>query len=85
MAKRKALFLPIRLVCDEEELAKRVQQEDRRKYLKTQNVELIRNRARKHEVFYTHHKNELTIHNTNKSPIEVANAIIRQLNALSAK
>jgi len=39
-------------------------------------------RSREHEVFYTHHKNEITIDTTNKSPEEVVKMINAELKRL---
>jgi len=74
--KRKAHFFPIRLLCDEEELVKRVQSEDRKKYFKTRDAELSKNRSHEKEVFYSHHPNEIIINSTDKIPDEVADIII---------
>ncbi len=77
--KRKAPFFPIRLLCDEDELVKRVQAEDRKNSFKTRDVELSRCRSREKVVFYSHHPNEITIDNTHKSPDEAANMIISHI------
>lgn len=74
--KRKAHFFPIRLLCDEEELAKRVQSKDRKKYFKTRDVDLSKSRSRDLSVFYSHHPNEITINSTDKTPDEVSDIII---------
>ena len=48
--KRKAKFLPVRLICDLDELFRRVQNMDRAAYYKTRDVELIKKRfAEDHE------------------------------------
>ncbi len=83
--KRGATFIPIRLLCDEEELAKRVQSEDRKKYFKTRDPELSRKRSKEITVFYSHHPNEVTINNTNKSPEEVCNSILEAINNINKK
>lgn len=74
--KRKANFFPVRLLCDAEELTKRVQSEERRKYFKTMDAELSRKRSHAKEVFHSHHPNEITINTTNKKPDEVADVVI---------
>ena len=81
--KRKAHFFPIRLLCDEDELTKRVQSEDRKKYLKTRDVELSRSRSREKAVFYSHHSNEITINSTHKTPDEVADIIIGHIQTIA--
>jgi len=82
--KRQALFLPVRLVCDEEELVNRVQIEDRKQYFKTTDAELIRRRFREKQVFHSGHKNEFTINNTDKTAEQVAAVIISQVIKLSS-
>ena len=77
--KRQAHFFPIRLVCDEDELAKRVQSDGRKQYFKTRDVELSRRRSKENEVFYSHHANELTINNTHLSPDDVSELIIKHI------
>jgi len=77
--KRKANFFTVRLVCEEQELGKRVQSEERKKYLKTMDVELSIRRSREKTVFYSHHPNEITIDNTSKSPSEAADIIIEHI------
>jgi len=74
--KRKAHFFPVRLLCDEAELRKRVQSKDRGKYFKTRDVELSNSRSREKAVFYSNHPNEITINNTHKMPDEVTDIII---------
>jgi aminoglycoside 6'-N-acetyltransferase len=80
--KRHAHFLPIRLICEENELVKRVQAEDRKKYFKNRDAEFIRKRRHEHEVFRTNHPHEITIDTTHKSPDEVVKIIIEKLNSL---
>lgn len=74
--KRKANFFPVRLVCEEQELVKRVQSEERKRYLKTMDAKLSIRRTREKTVFYSHLPNEITIDNTSKSPSEAADIII---------
>lgn len=79
--KRNAHFFPVRLICDEDELAKRVASDDRKHFsnFKTRDTELSRKRSRDEEVFYSHHENEITIDNTHLSPDEVADHIIKHI------
>lgn len=79
VSKRKATFIPVRLLCDEDELAKRVQSESRKHYFKTRDPVLSRKRSRKVQVYYSQHPNEITINNTDKSPDEVADVIIDKI------
>ncbi|MCX7121751.1 MAG: hypothetical protein NTZ67_08305 [Gammaproteobacteria bacterium] len=77
--KRNAHFFPVRLVCDENELAKRVQSEDRKKYFKTRDVNLSKKRSNENQVFYSNHKNEITFNNTNLSAEIVSDRIIEHI------
>lgn len=80
--KRNAVFLPVRLICDEDELVARVQSEDRKQYLKTGDADMMRTRSREKSVFQTGHKNELTINNSALSPEKVSDLIIKQLDRI---
>lgn len=80
--KRQSHFLPVRLICAENELVARVETEDRKKFFKLRDAEFIRMRSREHEVFYTSHPNEITIDTTDKSPNEAAKIIIAKLESL---
>jgi len=82
--KRKAHFFPVRLLCDEDALIKRVQSEDRKKYFKTRDVELSKSRSREKAVFYSHHPNEITIDSTHKMPDEVADIIIDHIQKMGS-
>ena len=73
---KKTHFFPVRLLCDEGELIKRVRSEDRKNYFKTRDAELSGSRSREKEVFYSRYPNEITIDNTHKFPDEVADMII---------
>ncbi|MCX7121634.1 MAG: AAA family ATPase [Gammaproteobacteria bacterium] len=79
--KRNAHFFPVRLICDEDELAKRVESDDRKEFsnFKTRDTELSRKRSHDEKVFYSHHENEITINNTNLSPEMVSDEIILQI------
>lgn len=79
--KRNAHFFPVRLICEENELLKRVQSNDRKEYseFKTRDPDLSRKRSRELEVFYSHHENEITIDNTNLSADVVADKIIEHI------
>jgi aminoglycoside 6'-N-acetyltransferase len=83
--KRHSYFLPVRLLCDESELATRVVSNDRKKYFKTSDTELIRSRVRNKQVFITNHPHEITINNTNKSPQDVGKFIISALKNIVEK
>lgn len=76
LKKRNAYFLPVRLICDEDELLKRVEAEDRKQYFKTRDVQLIQNRVKEEKVFYTKHKNEITLDITKMLPDDAAKKIL---------
>ncbi len=79
METRKANFFPARLICGQEELAERVQSNDRKQYFKTTDPKYIRSQVQNKSVFYSHHPNEITIDNTDKSPECVAKIIMNHL------
>ncbi len=73
---RNATFIPVRLICELEELLKRLCSHERKKYYKTQDVQLIKQRYSNTEVFQSRLKNELTIDVSSLSPEESAHKII---------
>lgn len=75
--KRQANFIPVRLICDEEELVKRVVLEDRQRYFKTTDADLSRKRSKEQQVFYSKNQNEITIDTTNLSAEQTAEKIIQ--------
>ena len=79
--KRNAHFFPVRLICDEGELAKRVVSDDRKRFsnFKTRDTDLSRKRSREEQAFYSHHENEITIDNSNLSVDSVADKIIEHI------
>jgi hypothetical protein len=70
-----AVFVPVRLICAEEELARRVSSPARRKHLKSINVETSRNRSQNALVLDIPHQHALTLDVTFTSPLESAAAI----------
>ena len=84
-AARQSLFVPIRLVCDVEELCRRVADPSRRKRLKGINVEDARRKAMEDAVLKAKHANVRTIDVTAKSPSEAADAIIREVDLIRAE
>ena len=77
--KRNAHFFPVRLICDEVELAKRVVSDDRKQYFKTRDPELSKKRSREEKVFYSCHENKITIDNTHLTADAVADKIIKHI------
>ncbi|MGO6761239.1 chloramphenicol phosphotransferase [Rhizobium ruizarguesonis] len=74
-ATQRAAFVPVRLLCAEEELARRVSSPARRDHLKTTDVETSRSRSQKAVVLDIPHPNALTLDVTFRSPLESAAAI----------
>ncbi|GEM_PF-1908021 len=74
--KRGAKLIPVRLICDLEELLKRVQSSDRSAYFKTQDVKLIQKRFSEEKVFFSKMPNELTLDITELTPDNVARKIM---------
>ncbi|MBY3041127.1 MULTISPECIES: chloramphenicol phosphotransferase [Rhizobium] len=72
---RAAVFVPVRLLCAEEELARRVSSPARRDHLKTTDVETSRSRSQQAVVLNLPHKHALTLDVTFISPSESAAAI----------
>ncbi|WP_028740463.1 phosphotransferase-like protein [Rhizobium leguminosarum] len=72
---RAAVFVPVRLLCAEEELARRVSSPARRDHLKTTEVETSRSRSRQAVVLDIPHQHALTLDVTFMSPSESAAAI----------
>ncbi|MBN9981562.1 AAA family ATPase [Rhizobium laguerreae] len=70
-----AVFVPVRLLCAEEELARRVSSPARRDHLKTTDVETSRNRSQQAVVLDIPHQHALTLDVTFMSPSESAAAI----------
>lgn len=73
---RNAILVPVRLVCDAEVLAERVQSESRKAHFKTMDPVLSLKRSTEEQVFISHHPNEITIDNTQKTPREVVELIL---------
>ncbi|MGO6725196.1 AAA family ATPase [Rhizobium ruizarguesonis] len=70
-----AVFVPVRLLCAEEELARRVSSPARRNHLKTADVETSRSRSQQAVVLDIPHQHALTLDVTFRSPLESAAAI----------
>jgi cytidylate kinase len=79
---RKAQFLPVRLVCDPDEIARRVMNPERRILMKSANAAKSRARAAANATYDPGTRDVLTLNNTNLSPEAAADAIIRAARAL---
>lgn len=80
--KRHATFMPVRLICNEAELVERLQSTDRNQYLKLSDKELAQKRVREQQVFYSGHKNEISIDVTNLTAIVSAKKILDALKSI---
>jgi len=83
-AARRSLFVPFRLVCDVEELCRRVADPTRRERLKEISVDNARRKSAEDAVLNPKHSNLRTIDVTAKSPSETADAIIREVDSIRA-
>jgi hypothetical protein len=79
---RGSLLVPVRLVCEAEELARRVAMPERRERLKSVNAEASRERSRTVEVLDPEHANTLNLDVTAMSAEESADAVHRHVQAL---
>ena len=79
---RKASFLPVRLVCDPDEIARRVMNPERRILMKSANAAKSRARAAANATYDPGTRDVLTLNNTSLAPEAAAEAIIRAARAL---
>jgi len=82
--RRGSLLVPVRLLCEAEELARRVAMPERRERLKSVNAEASRERSRMLQVLDPEHANMLDLDVTAMSAEESADAIYRHVQALSS-
>ncbi|MEP6922074.1 MAG: hypothetical protein ABI967_13190 [bacterium] len=76
---RNSLFVPVRLLCDVEELCRRVVDPARVQMLKSISPEQARRKAAKEAVLTPNHPNTRTIDVTKKSPSESVASILSQV------
>src|SRR6266850_2640396 len=81
-AVRESLFVPIRLICDVDELCRRIVSPKRSKMLKEVSPESARRRAADHTVLNPSHPNLRTVDVTHKSAIESAEEILQVVNSI---
>lgn len=70
-----AVLVPVRLLCDEDELARRISMPARRNDLKATDAQASRERSRRDKVFDPKHHNTLVLDVTSTPPPESAAAI----------
>jgi hypothetical protein len=66
--RRNALFIPVRLLCDEEQLMKRVVSPERAAHMKRMNPVAAAEELRTQTPLLTHHANELTLETSASTP-----------------
>jgi len=79
---RGSIFIPIRLVCDVEELCRRVVTPERAERLKEISTERARKKSAEDEVLNPRHRNLRTIDVTNRSPSGSVAAIVKEISAI---
>lgn len=82
---RKSLFVPVRLICSEDELVKRVKIEERHSAYKAIDVDRAIDLTQRHKVFQSNHPHEITVNNTDIYPGEAAKIIIEHIDAIQRK
>jgi hypothetical protein len=83
-AARESLFVPIRLICDVDELCRRIVSPSRAEMMKQISAEAGRRRAEDHKVLNPSHPHLRTIDVTHKSATESAEEILKEVNSISA-
>lgn len=81
---RGSLFVPIRLVCEVEELCRRVVSPERAERLKSISPELARKKCEEDKVLTPRHRNLRTIDVTARSPSGSVAAIIKEVSLIRA-
>jgi hypothetical protein len=84
-AARRSAFVPIRLICELEELCRRVVSPGRAAMLKQITAAAARQRALSKSVLQPHHPNLRTIDVTTKSALESANEILAYVNTIAER
>ena len=76
---RNSLFVPVRLLCDVDELCRRVANPGRIAMIKAISPEAARKKSADHEVLKAEHPNSRTIDVTRKSPSDSADVILAEI------
>ncbi|WP_416066462.1 chloramphenicol phosphotransferase [Rhizobium sp. ZK1] len=82
---RGSLLVPVRLLCETEELSRRVAMPERRERLKSVNAEASKERSRTLQVLDPEHANTLNLDVTAMSAEEGAEAIRRHVSVVSSR
>ncbi|HEX4900365.1 MAG TPA: hypothetical protein VFV61_07515 [Pyrinomonadaceae bacterium] len=83
-AARRSLFVPVRLICEVEELCRRIVDPARAQKLKLRNPETARRKAARESVLDSTHPHVLTIDVTSKTPNKTAEMILRHVAEIQA-
>jgi broad-specificity NMP kinase len=83
-AARRGLFVPVRLICELEELCRRIVDPARAQKLKLRNPEAARRKAARESVLDSTHPHVLTIDVTSKTATEAAEIILRHVEEIRA-
>jgi hypothetical protein len=83
-ASRGSLFVPVRLLCDVEELCRRVVHPSRLQMVKSVSTELARRKSAQETVLDSTHPHVLTIDVTEKTPTDAAAIILQHIEEISA-
>jgi hypothetical protein len=78
-ASRNSKLIPVRLLCDEGELCKRIQSSDRSARFKVTNADNARSKIRSQRVLSVKHPHLLDLDVTNLSALQAAEAIIASI------
>ena len=81
---RQSLFLPVRLICEVDELCRRIVNPARAEMLKDISAESARRRSADHSLLHPAHPNLKTIDVTQKSPAESAAEILEEIRSIKA-
>ena len=84
-AARRSLLVPVRLLCDVEELCRRVSDPARAERLKEVSPDNARKKCAEHAVLNPEHENVRTVDVTAKSPDEVVDVIVREMELMRGR
>jgi len=84
-AARRSLLVPVRLLCDVEELCRRVSDPARAERLKEVSPDNARKKCAEHAVLSPKHENVRTVDVTAKSPDEVVDVIVREIELMRSR
>lgn len=76
---RKSALIPVRLICDENELCRRIESPDRAERFKDVSSKNARDKFHNQKILNIDHHNLLTLDITNMSPAQAAESIIRHV------